>query len=331
MLEPRPNAAEKLKCHGVSASKHGQHHFNYQIFFSYSIQFSQRLIPVTPLAEKQDERERPPSCSLDLRNRNLPPVGFSRCGLPRAPMRPLHPQLRLPVRTRGTARPREQRSQRRLGRALPPSVRSSGSSLLPPPQLLLRRPRGREAAMADEIAKAQAARPGGDTIFGKIIRKEIPAKIIFEDDQVGTGRHLAWGLRRGGRPWTRWFPAESRQGTGPGRSARPLSRAPSQRAGPRPLRGGLPARAGAPVTRYQPQALAKAAGRRQGPHRGVWARVGARWVLSVGARRLPDCLGPRLCQESHNLASALPVREKPDRALTRAQSPRSPAHSRPAR
>uniref|UniRef100_A0A8I3N9E9 Histidine triad nucleotide binding protein 1 n=1 Tax=Canis lupus familiaris TaxID=9615 RepID=A0A8I3N9E9_CANLF len=37
--------------------------------------------------------------------------------------------------------------------------------------------------MADEIAKAQAARPGGDTIFGKIIRKEIPAKIIFEDDQ----------------------------------------------------------------------------------------------------------------------------------------------------
>ncbi|KAM7234516.1 hypothetical protein CapIbe_014674 [Capra ibex] len=37
--------------------------------------------------------------------------------------------------------------------------------------------------MADEIAKAQVARPGGDTIFGKIIRKEIPAKIIYEDDQ----------------------------------------------------------------------------------------------------------------------------------------------------
>ncbi|KAM9367449.1 adenosine 5'-monophosphoramidase HINT1 [Phaethornis superciliosus] len=37
--------------------------------------------------------------------------------------------------------------------------------------------------MADEISKAQAARPGGDTIFGKIIRKEIPATIIFEDDQ----------------------------------------------------------------------------------------------------------------------------------------------------
>lgn len=39
-------------------------------------------------------------------------------------------------------------------------------------------------AMADEIAKAQSAQPGGDTIFGKIIRKEIPAKIIYEDEQV---------------------------------------------------------------------------------------------------------------------------------------------------
>ncbi|KAI1905150.1 hypothetical protein AGOR_G00013170 [Albula goreensis] len=36
--------------------------------------------------------------------------------------------------------------------------------------------------MADEIAKAQVAQPGGETIFGKIIRKEIPAKIFFEDD-----------------------------------------------------------------------------------------------------------------------------------------------------
>uniref|UniRef100_A0A673Y6C8 Uncharacterized protein n=1 Tax=Salmo trutta TaxID=8032 RepID=A0A673Y6C8_SALTR len=32
------------------------------------------------------------------------------------------------------------------------------------------------------IAKAQVAQPGGDTIFGKIIRKKIPAKILFEDD-----------------------------------------------------------------------------------------------------------------------------------------------------
>ncbi|KAE8635449.1 hypothetical protein XENTR_v10002621 [Xenopus tropicalis] len=37
--------------------------------------------------------------------------------------------------------------------------------------------------MADEISKAQTACPGGDTIFGKIIRKEIPAKIIYEDEQ----------------------------------------------------------------------------------------------------------------------------------------------------
>ena len=35
---------------------------------------------------------------------------------------------------------------------------------------------------------AQAAQLGGDTIFGKIIRKEIPATIIYEDDQV----HLPW-------------------------------------------------------------------------------------------------------------------------------------------
>ncbi|MBN3282995.1 HINT1 protein, partial [Polyodon spathula] len=37
--------------------------------------------------------------------------------------------------------------------------------------------------MADEIAKAQSAQAGGDTIFGKIIRKEIPAKIFYEDEQ----------------------------------------------------------------------------------------------------------------------------------------------------
>ncbi|XP_032752523.1 histidine triad nucleotide-binding protein 1-like [Rattus rattus] len=37
--------------------------------------------------------------------------------------------------------------------------------------------------MADQIAKAQVAQPCGDTIFGKIIRKEIPAKITFEDDR----------------------------------------------------------------------------------------------------------------------------------------------------
>ena len=38
--------------------------------------------------------------------------------------------------------------------------------------------------MTDEVTLAQTAKPGGDTIFGKIIRKEIPSNIIYEDDQV---------------------------------------------------------------------------------------------------------------------------------------------------
>nr|XP_058912060.1 adenosine 5'-monophosphoramidase HINT1-like [Kogia breviceps] len=35
-------------------------------------------------------------------------------------------------------------------------------------------------------AKAQVAWPGGDTIWGKIIHEEVPAKIIYEDDQCLT-------------------------------------------------------------------------------------------------------------------------------------------------
>lgn len=35
-----------------------------------------------------------------------------------------------------------------------------------------------------EVDKAQSAAPGGDTIFGKILRGEIPTKFIYEDDQV---------------------------------------------------------------------------------------------------------------------------------------------------
>lgn len=42
--------------------------------------------------------------------------------------------------------------------------------------------------MTSEVEKAAAAavqsNQAGDTIFDKIIRKEIPAKIIFEDDEV---------------------------------------------------------------------------------------------------------------------------------------------------
>ncbi|XP_034519720.1 histidine triad nucleotide-binding protein 1-like [Ailuropoda melanoleuca] len=37
--------------------------------------------------------------------------------------------------------------------------------------------------MANEFAKAQARWAGKDTVFRKTIHKEIPAKIIFEDDQ----------------------------------------------------------------------------------------------------------------------------------------------------
>ncbi|XP_056647377.1 adenosine 5'-monophosphoramidase HINT1-like [Diorhabda sublineata] len=36
--------------------------------------------------------------------------------------------------------------------------------------------------MAEEVALAQSAQPGGDTIFGKILRKEIPCNLIYEDN-----------------------------------------------------------------------------------------------------------------------------------------------------
>ncbi|KAK2173686.1 hypothetical protein NP493_855g00034 [Ridgeia piscesae] len=44
--------------------------------------------------------------------------------------------------------------------------------------------------MASEIEKAQTAAPGGDTIFGKIIRKEIKTDFIWEDDQCVAFRDL---------------------------------------------------------------------------------------------------------------------------------------------
>jgi len=40
--------------------------------------------------------------------------------------------------------------------------------------------------MGDEVQLAQSAQAGGDTIFGKILRKEIPCKFIYEDDLVST-------------------------------------------------------------------------------------------------------------------------------------------------
>ncbi|KAG7272903.1 hypothetical protein CRUP_009405, partial [Coryphaenoides rupestris] len=45
--------------------------------------------------------------------------------------------------------------------------------------------------MADEIEKSRTALPGGDTIFGKIIRKEIPATLIHEDDQASSFPDIA--------------------------------------------------------------------------------------------------------------------------------------------
>ena len=35
-----------------------------------------------------------------------------------------------------------------------------------------------------EVAKAQTAKHEGDTIFGKILRREIPTTFIYEDDLV---------------------------------------------------------------------------------------------------------------------------------------------------
>ena len=37
---------------------------------------------------------------------------------------------------------------------------------------------------ATAASAAAAPKEGGDTIFGKIIRKEIPAKIVYEDDEA---------------------------------------------------------------------------------------------------------------------------------------------------
>lgn len=38
--------------------------------------------------------------------------------------------------------------------------------------------------MADEVQRAQDVKDTSDTIFGKILRKEIPCTFIYEDEQV---------------------------------------------------------------------------------------------------------------------------------------------------
>jgi len=44
--------------------------------------------------------------------------------------------------------------------------------------------------MSDEVEKASTALPGGDTIFGKILRKEIPCNFIYEDDRVNMIKNI---------------------------------------------------------------------------------------------------------------------------------------------
>lgn len=58
------------------------------------------------------------------------------------------------------------------------------------PTIILRTGFGTTEKMADEVSKAQSAKPEGDTIFGKILRKEIPCNFIYEDDKVSDLIHM---------------------------------------------------------------------------------------------------------------------------------------------
>lgn len=49
--------------------------------------------------------------------------------------------------------------------------------------IILRAASNTTQKMADEVSKAQSAKPEADTIFGKILRKEIPCNFIYEDDK----------------------------------------------------------------------------------------------------------------------------------------------------
>ena len=58
--------------------------------------------------------------------------------------------------------------------------------------------------MSSEVDKAQTAVPTEDTIFGKIIRKEIPAKIIYEDDHVSASPSDSYITFRLSGPGFQW-------------------------------------------------------------------------------------------------------------------------------
>jgi histidine triad (HIT) family protein len=49
----------------------------------------------------------------------------------------------------------------------------------------------RYSALFGELGMSESLSPGGDTIFGKIIRKEIPAQIIFESEELLAFRDIA--------------------------------------------------------------------------------------------------------------------------------------------
>lgn len=120
-----------------------------------------------------------------------------------------------------------------------------------------------------------------------------------------------------------------REGSGPPRAASASGPQPAGWAAAAPRRpAGACLRSGYALSA---RSAGQAAGRPRARAAGSGCLLWARRVLGMSARLLPDCLGPLLYQESDNLARALPDRQKPDRTLTRAQSPRSPAHSRPAR
>lgn len=205
--------------------------------------------------------------------------------------------LRLRHRRRTPARVSSAHAQEVLGRLLSRPLREPPAP--PSSDLLPDRQRGREAEMADEIAKAQAARPGGDTIFGKIIRKEIPAKIIYEDDQVGTRRCLARGLRRDRRPWTRGFPPREKKGRVGGATEKGRHPAAS-----RGLGRGPPASGQGPVAPRRPAGAcrrsgyalsAPGAGRAAGTRGPTWRGLGACGGRARGPPRgrQPAPPGPR--------------------------------------
>ena len=59
----------------------------------------------------------------------------------------------------------------------------------------------REEDKAVEAAAVPRTGAGKDTIFGKILRKEIPASIVYEDDQVCSQLKACdggWGVGGGG-------------------------------------------------------------------------------------------------------------------------------------